>query len=204
MTTGHQPLSEWAFQVAADLLREESPRRWEHALATRAIAEAVLPVVPGDEELLLAAAVGHDIGYADRLKHVGYSSLDAARHWRSIGAPERLADLAAHSINARLNGTLRGFGAEYADIPDEQTPVRDALWFCCLTAGPSGGRVRFEDRMDEIRARYAEVPHVLRWCLEGHDSLVAAVTRTRERLRVAGLPTDQDQTVPGEMGPANV
>jgi hypothetical protein len=184
------PLSAWAHDLAAELLSEELPRRWSHATAALEVARALLPIVPGDEELLLAAVVCHDIGYARKVKRTGYPSLDAAHHLRELQAPQRLADLGAHFINSRLEGELRGLGDEYALIPDEQTPTRDALWFCCLTVGPTGARTNFEDRMAEIRQRYGADPMVQKWSTDGYESLREAISRTRKRLSDASLTAD--------------
>ncbi|WP_237710871.1 hypothetical protein [Saccharopolyspora spinosa] len=46
-----------------------------------------------DSELLVAAAVLHDVGYAAQLVDTGFHPVDRARFLRSVGADERLCAL---------------------------------------------------------------------------------------------------------------
>jgi hypothetical protein len=76
---------------------------------------------------------------------------------------------------------------ELAEFPDEETPVRDALWFCDLTTSPDGMPTTLEQRVAEIERRYGPddvVSCFVRWAW---PELKAAVDRTEERLRVARI-----------------
>lgn len=65
---------------------------------------------------------------------------------------------------------------------DEQTAVRDALWYCDLTTSPDGQRVSAGDRLAEIKKRYGPGHVVTRFITAGAPELLAAVHRTEQRL----------------------
>ncbi|WP_326766779.1 HD domain-containing protein [Streptomyces sp. NBC_01591] len=70
----------YAYELAESLLRESLPRRWAHMRGVAACAKKLTPFVGGGAEVLDAAAVLHDIGYAPPLVDTGYHPLDGARH----------------------------------------------------------------------------------------------------------------------------
>jgi hypothetical protein len=168
-------------------MRTDMPRRWTHALGAFRLARTLEPVVGADVELLAAAAVCHDLGYHPSLQHTGYPPLDLWTYLRRLGAPDRLANLCAHTIASRVEGDLRGHGVTYDGIPDEQTATRDALWYCCVTVGADGSRVRYFDRMSAARVRFADDPIVSQWMVDADEALVGATLRTEERMRACGL-----------------
>ncbi|MDQ3789875.1 MAG: HD domain-containing protein, partial [Actinomycetota bacterium] len=105
-TDGHGPVSPelslraWAWLTARRLLAEELPRRWAHSRGVARRAEAIAPAFsPEDQELLVASAWLHDIGYAPSLTGTGFHPIDGARHLRSLGH-ERLARLIAWHSSA--------------------------------------------------------------------------------------------------------
>jgi putative nucleotidyltransferase with HDIG domain len=55
---------EWATNMAESLLAERLPRRWAHSLGVLRVAQRIAPALGDDAELLAAAAVLHDVGYA--------------------------------------------------------------------------------------------------------------------------------------------
>ncbi|MBB5154440.1 HD domain-containing protein [Saccharopolyspora phatthalungensis] len=135
----------------------------------------------------MAAAVLHDVGYAPHLVDTGFHPLDGARFLRAVGANERLCAIVAHHSGARVEAAIRGLSDELAELADERSPLRDALWYCDMTTGPDGQRLTFDERVAEIERRY-EPGSVTRWFLaEGYDELEAAVQRTTRRLVAAGL-----------------
>jgi hypothetical protein len=73
---------------------------------------------------------------------------------RSIDVADRIGALVANHSGARHEAALRGI-TDFADeFPDEQSLVRDGLWYSDMTTGPSGHRVTFPERLLEIQHRY--------------------------------------------------
>jgi hypothetical protein len=147
----------------------------------------VAPALGEDGDLLLAAAAVHDLGFGAEVAAlgVGFPAVDAARYLEKQGAPRRLAHLVAHSAYSALEGSLRGFEAEYADFEDERTPLRDALWYCCLTTGPDGDPMTLEERISEWSIRYAGDPVIARYAELAPPELRGALARTEALLQVS-------------------
>ncbi|MEV5539645.1 HD domain-containing protein [Saccharopolyspora shandongensis] len=173
--------------LAEKYLAESLPRRWRHVQGVGAQAVRIADAYAPDDDLLVAAALLHDIGYAPELTVTGFHPLDGARVLRSVGADERLCALVAHHSGARIEAAIRGLSDELAEFVDERTPVRDALWYCDMTTGPDGQRLMFEERIAEIERRYEPGSVTRRFLADGYDELEAAVQRTTRRLVAAGL-----------------
>nr|WP_264085134.1 HD domain-containing protein [Kibdelosporangium phytohabitans] len=178
----------WSSAVAEDRLVVSLPRRWSHVqgVLDRARLAAAL-FEHGEGELLVAAAVLHDVGYAPDLAHSGFHPLDGARYLRKLDASERLCALVAHHSCAYREAELRGLSAELAEWADEQTPLRDALWWADMTTSPDGVTVPFERRIGEIQERYGPDDLVTFFIRQAKPELGVAVERTEERLRAAGI-----------------
>jgi putative nucleotidyltransferase with HDIG domain len=174
-------LIDWASQVARDKL-ESLPSRWAHVLGVARQARTLRVIAGQDAELLEAAAILHDVGYAPDIAVTGFHPLDGAAYLADIGAPARLANLVAHHSYALLEAGLRGLADELARFNDEQGPIRDALWYCDQTTSPFGEPVSHGDRIAEIQRRYGPGHLVTRFITEAEPELVAAVKRTEERL----------------------
>lgn len=140
-----------------------------------------------DRNILIGAALLHDIGYAPDLAKTGFHPLDGARFLRYQGAPERLCALVAHHSCAYREAELRGLSAELAEWEDEKTPLRDALWWADMTAGPDGQRMTVHERLAEIAERYGPDDLVTVFVRQAAPELVGAVERTEARLRAAGI-----------------
>jgi len=87
-------------------------------------------VLGADTDLLISAAVLHDVGYAPRLAASGFHPLDGARFLRDThGADERLARLVANHSFALLEAGERGLTealeAEFPLLEDQR--LVDAL-----------------------------------------------------------------------------
>jgi len=169
-------------------LEQVLPRRWAHVQSVAAEAQRLVRLVDEDEDLLVAASLLHDIGYAPELASTGFHPLDGARYLERIGAPRRLTCLVARHSCAVLEAEMRGLAADLAEFADEATATRDALWYCDMVSDPNGGRVRFEDRVSEIRDRYGEGAVVSRFIARAAaGELGAAVERTIARMEHAGI-----------------
>jgi putative nucleotidyltransferase with HDIG domain len=178
----------WAQNTASEQLSRALPRRWTHVqgVARRAGKAAALHTSE-DSALLVAAAALHDIGYAPDLAYTGFHPLDGARYLRGLGVPQRLSGLVARHSCAYREAELRGLSAELTEWVDEETPLRDALWWADMTTSPDGEVVSFEWRIAEIQERYGPEDLVRSFIRQAEPELRGAVERTEERLRAAGI-----------------
>jgi hypothetical protein len=174
-------LIEWAKGQAATLLPELGDR-WLHVQAVAAKAGEAAPAVsPEERDLLVAAAWAHDIGYAPSLALTGFHPVDGARYVRRRGQ-EELARLVAHHSGARYEAEERGMVDDLAEFPVVDGPLMDALIYADMTTGPAGQPLTFDERMDEILARYSPEDPVHRAITRSRPSLGKAVSRVAERL----------------------
>lgn len=178
----------WARSQAAGLLALQLPRRWAHVQGVAARASAVASMFTDDEGgLLVAAAVLHDIGYAPSIAHTGFHPLDGARALRKMTTHGRLVALVAHHSCAYREAELRGLSAELTEWVDEETALRDALWWADMTTSPDGEPVAFDSRIKEIQERYGPQDVVTFFIRQAEPDLRGAVVRTEARLRAAGI-----------------
>lgn len=178
----------WAFDLAAEKLAGVLPRRWAHVQGVGRRANMVAPLLSvGDCELLVGAALLHDIGYAPELVETGFHPLDGARYLRGVGGPDRLVNLVAHHSCATLEAELRGLSDELTEFEDERTALRDALWWADMTTTPDGGETTAVERVAEIQTRYGPDDLVSCFIRRAWDDLNAAAERTQRRLEAAGI-----------------
>jgi hypothetical protein len=188
-------LTRWAEAQASALLSGMGDR-WKHVHGVAECARQVSPILKAEERPhLVAVAYLHDIGYALALQHTGLHQLDGARWLRSLGH-ERLARIVAHHSEARFELTLRGGGDQLAAYEREESPTTDALTYCDLTTGPTGLAMAFEDRIAEVERRYGE-GDVVTGLRQAAPHLAAAIARTEQRLRAAGMLEAQAMTARG-------
>jgi HD domain len=134
-----------------------------------------------DADLLAAAALVHDVGYAPSLNRLGFHAVDGARFLRAQGQ-ERLARLVAHHSGARFEAEERDLVEELAAFPVEDGPVMDALTFADMTTGPTGQPMTLAQRIAEVQRRYPSNDPVHRAIVRARPELQAAIDRTRQRL----------------------
>lgn len=181
-------LRTWAWVTARRLLAGELPRRWAHSWGVARRAEQISSAFTAEEaEVLVAAAWLHDIGYASPLTVTGMHQVDGARFLAACGVPFRVCALVAHHAGAAAVADLLGLAGELAVFDDEQSPVRDALWYCDMTTGPDGRSMTFDERMAELRVRRSADDPVVRALAVNGSERAAAVRRTQERLRRADI-----------------
>jgi len=179
----------WALSVAEKELAGPLPGRWDHVRGVIARAETVatgLGLAPGDRDALVAAAALHDIGLAPDVVATQASFLDGARWLAAHGVPRRVVDLVAHCDCGLVESTLRGHGDAYAAYDDERSPVRDALWYCCLTTAADGSATTLAERMAAWNTSYAGDDVIARYAVLARVELEAAVARTEDRLAAGG------------------
>jgi hypothetical protein len=178
----------WAAELAGEKLASVLPRRWAHVQGVGRRVRKVTPLFAVDDgELLIGAALLHDVGYAPDLAVTGFHPLDGARYLQAVGSPVRLVNLVAHHSCAALEAELRGLSDEMAVFEDERSPLRDALWWADLTTTPDGEKTTAAERMAEIQSRYGPDDLVSRFIREAREDLDAAVVRTEHRLQSAGI-----------------
>jgi hypothetical protein len=174
-------LEPWA-KAQAERLIAPLGDRWVHVQAVADEARRVGAVLPAqDADLLVAAALLHDVGYAPSLNGLGFHPVDGARFVRGHGH-ERLASLVAHHSGARFEAEERGLVEELAAFPVDDGVLMDALTFADMTTGPAGQPMTLDERIDEIRRRYPPDDPVPRAMVRARPLLQAAIDRTRRRL----------------------
>jgi|SRR5438445_6237597 len=167
---------ESARDLAERLLAETLPRRWAHSLGVGRKAESIVDVFGDDAELLVSAALLHDVGYAPSVVGTGLHSLDGARYLRDVaGADARLCALVAyHScahIEARNRGLADALAAEFEPVGGV---LADALTFCDMTTTPDGKPTDVEARLAEILSRYGKGNLVAESISEASPCIVGA------------------------------
>ena len=172
----------WAFEVAEHKLAEALPRRWAHVQGVAQRARSLQAIAGTDGDLLEAAAILHDVGYAPDIAHTGFHPLDGANFLHSIDAPSRLVHLVAHHSYAALEADLRGLSTELAEYEDERGSLRDGLWYCDLNTTPDGEKVDARERIAEIQQRYGPDHLVTEFITKASPELLAAVDHTERRL----------------------
>src|ERR1700722_3253157 len=104
---------------AQSKLEHPMPQRWDHVQGVARKAHSVRAVAGPDADLLEAAAVLHDVGYAPDLVRTGFHPLDGAVFLAHAGAPARLVNLVAYHSFARLEARMRDLEHELARFEDE-------------------------------------------------------------------------------------
>jgi putative nucleotidyltransferase with HDIG domain len=179
-------LESWATAQAERLIGALGDR-WTHVQAVADKARGLAAVLSAeDADLLVAAALLHDVGYAPSLNRLGFHAVDGARFLRAQ-SQERLARLVAHHPGARFEAEERGLVEELAAFPVEDGPVMDALTFADMTTGPAGQPMTLAQRIEEVQRRYPSEDPVHRAIVRARPLLQAAIDRTRQR--VDGRPT---------------
>ncbi|NJC70832.1 HDIG domain-containing protein [Planosporangium thailandense] len=171
-------------------LAEALPRRWRHVQAVATKAQRVSSTLSAeDRPLLIAAAWLHDIGYAPGLATTGFHPLDGARWLRQQGFNERIMSLVAYHSCAIFEAKERGLADQLtAEFVDEESTLKDALWYADLTTGPDGQNFDVLERLAEIRERYGPDHLVTQFWTKAEPVAVAAVRRTEARLAATGQP----------------
>ncbi|MCX4659420.1 HD domain-containing protein [Streptomyces uncialis] len=180
-----EAMVDWARQIAEAELGDVLSRRWAHSQGVAGRAGRVGRVLGKDSDLLAAAAVLHDVGYAPRLAVTGFHPLDGARFLRDEhGADERLVRLVANHSFALLEAEERGLRKTLeAEFPLLEEPLLvDALVYCDMTTTPDGEQTTARERVAEILGRYGTDSLVVRFIRRAAPEIFSAVERVEAAL----------------------
>ncbi|MFJ1603925.1 HD domain-containing protein [Streptomyces sp. NPDC088253] len=177
-------LTEWAYSLAESLLAEPLPRRWQHCLGVAERARTIALILGEDAELLEAAAVLHDIGYAPDLAKTGFHPLDGARYLRDVAnADERVVHLVAHHSCAWMEAEARGLREELeGEFPRQSAHLNDALCYCDMNTTPDGTPTNPVDRINEITGRYGPDSLIGTFIRRAEPEILASTSRVLERV----------------------
>ncbi|WP_410875176.1 HD domain-containing protein [Nocardia sp. A7] len=172
----------WAERVAREQLHE-LPRRLGHVEGVARRATQIAYAVD-DPELLVAAAWLHDVGYGPQIAVTGFHPVDGAEFLSAHGAPHRLCALVANHSCACVEARHRGVSLRWED---EQTPLRDALWWADMSTTPTGEPTDVQSRIAEVLDRYGPEHVVSASVAESAPQLIAAAARTQTAAQLAGI-----------------
>lgn len=199
------PLVAEAAALAKALLADH-PRRLRHCRAAGRQAAWVARRIPErlDGEAVAAAALLHDIGYADALARTGFHPLDGALHLAALDWPDDVVRLVAHHSHARLVAPYHGVGAHLELVPPVAGLAADVLTYADLTAGIDGRGSTVADRIADMRVRHAKRTHIPKRVREQRYELLAASAGAVEAALagVALLPRRADRSLPHRRTPA--
>ena len=172
---------EWA-SAQAETLISPLGNRWKHVQGVVAQAHQIAHIFQEDEQqYLIAATYLHDIGYAPSLQKTGFHPLDGA-YYLSLQRKDRLVSLVAYHSEAQFEADLRGLTPELSSFPREYSAVADALTYCDMTTNAIGSRVSFQERIDDILARYGSEDLAAQAIRRAVPFLSLAVERTQQLL----------------------
>jgi hypothetical protein len=197
-SVGSMTDSNRAEDIARSLLEEPLPRRWSHVQGVARTARTLAPVLADNTDLLTAAAILHDIGYAPSLHHSGFHPLDGARYLRDTEhATPMLCRLVAHHSCAIIEAEEYGLATQLADEFKPAPPaLADALIYCDMTTGPGGQHMTIGQRLADIRERYDPSHPVSRALARSEPHLRAAVDRVSRKLAASAAPARPMRLVP--------
>jgi len=175
---------DWAEDIARTLLAEPLPRRWAHVQGVATAARTLAPILGDHADLLTAAALLHDIGYAPAVEETGFHPLDGARYMRDVRhADDLLCRLVAHHSCALIEAEQWGLAGDLArEFQPAPRDLSDALIYCDMTTGPDGLHLSIEQRLADIRGRYGPEHLVTRALAWSAPQLTAAVDRVTRAL----------------------
>ncbi|MFF4493388.1 HD domain-containing protein [Streptomyces sp. NPDC001546] len=182
-------LAKWAHDLAEDLLAESLPKRWAHSRRVYSQALTLAPALGEDAELLAAAAIAHDVGYAAAAVDTGQHMIDGARYLRDVaGADSRLCSLVAFHTSSPWEASELGLSDALEEFGPAEPELVDAITYCDLTSSPVGALVDPAKRLVEVLDRYGPDHVVYRAVSAARPELLARVARVRQRsAEAAGL-----------------
>lgn len=176
-----------AERLAARLLCAD-PGRLRHVRTAGAVALLVADCVPERHlDLLLAATVLHDIGYAPQVRDSGFHPLDGARWLLANGADPRVAGAVGHHSEALALAATAEHRAALSALAAPPQAVADVITYADQTTAPDGRRIDPVRRVVDRRRRKPPAD-AAQWAVERRrtERLLHAVARVEVRLIGAG------------------
>lgn len=162
-------------------------RRWSHVEAVGQAAEELADRTELVSDVVVRAAWLHDIGYGPGVQVSGFHALDGARYLSKCGVDPAVVSLVAFHTGSAFEAEQRGLVDELAEFEPPNPDDLDLLTMIDLGISPDGSPVRDTDRLAEVLNRYADEDPVARAVRRSMPSLLAASSRSKERL---DLPDD--------------
>ncbi|MFE6589975.1 HD domain-containing protein [Streptomyces sp. NPDC057781] len=174
-------LTPWAYDLAEGLLAGSLPKRWAHSQQVYKQALQLAPILGDDADLLSAAAIVHDVGYADAAANTGQHMIDGGRYLQGLGADPRLCALVALHTSSPWEAKELHLSDALADFAPVSSHLVDAITYCDLRSGPDGRPVEPSDRLQEVLDRYGPEHVVFRAVSAARPELLRMVQRVRDR-----------------------
>ncbi|WP_033219291.1 HD domain-containing protein [Streptomyces virginiae] len=175
-------LAQWAHDLAESLLASSLPDRWAHSQRVYSQALTLAPALGKDAELLAAAAIAHDVGYARVAVETGQHMIDGARYLRDVvGADPRLCSIVAFHTSSPWEASELGLTEALSEFGPAEPELVDAITYCDLTSSPVGTLVDPAERLTEVLDRYGPDHVVFRAVSAARPELLARVARVRQR-----------------------
>lgn len=176
---------EWATGFAESVLADRLPQRWQHSLGVLRVARRIAPGLGDRAELLAAAAILHDVGYAPEAIDTHQHMIDGGRFLRSRGVDDRICVTVAHHTSSPWEARELGLDGALGDFVVSEPELIDAITYCDLSAGPTGNDVHPSDRLDEVLARYGKDHVVFRAVSAARPHLMEMCARVESRVAAA-------------------
>ncbi|MFD8396665.1 HD domain-containing protein [Streptomyces sp. NPDC059680] len=178
-------LSSWAYDLTEGLLANDLPTRWAHSQQVYRQALNLAPILGHDADLLAAAAIAHDVGYADAAVNTGQHMIDGGRYLQAIGADPRLCAVVALHTSSPWEAAELGLSEALNEFAPVSGHLVDAITYCDLSSSPDGRPVEPEDRLEEVLERYGPGHVVFRAVSAARPELLRMVQRIRDSIAVA-------------------
>ncbi|MFE6484101.1 HD domain-containing protein [Streptomyces sp. NPDC057757] len=175
-------LVKWAHDLTESLLADSLPQRWAHSQRVYSQALTLAPALGDDAELLAAAAIAHDVGYAQAAVETGQHMIDGARYLRDVaGADSRLCSIVAFHTSSSWEASELGLDGALGEFEPAEPELVDAITYCDLTSTPTGDLADPAERLSEVLERYGPEHVVFRAVSAARPELMARVTRVQRR-----------------------
>jgi putative nucleotidyltransferase with HDIG domain len=140
----------WIPWLAAAFL--DRPRRFHHSLGVYGQAQEIAGLLPAGGDVLLLAALLHDVGRALDPENSAPHGFVGAR-WLERHGLHDVAPLVAHHSGARFEAAARNHDARDR-WHDRDPDLLAVLTYLDRTTSPRGERITLDDRRAELCERY--------------------------------------------------
>lgn len=176
-----------AVALTEAMLVRELPGRWAHSIGSLRAALHLAPILGERAELLAAAAVLHDVGYAASAVDTGQHMIDGGRLLVRRGVDPVICSLVAWHTSSPWEARERGLSDALGEFLEPERDLLDALIYADLTSAPDGQPVDAAPRLEEVLSRYGAGSVVARGIEAAWPQLLAACARVERRLDDAGM-----------------